>query len=87
MPSGWLGPQNGEKGPWKGRRGAGSGRTQRHREAVDQATNLHGLGGKEAGKLEALGGDCLGGEVQGRTQSWNKERHRELAQSIPDFQA
>lgn len=69
MPSEWLGPQNGEKGPWKGRCGAGSGKTQRHREAVDRATNLHGLGGKEAGKLEALGGNCLGGEVQGRTQS------------------
>lgn len=34
MPSGWLGPQNGEKEPQKGRCGEGSGRTQRHREAV-----------------------------------------------------
>lgn len=73
MPSGWLGPQNGEKGLWEGRWGKEKGSTRRHREAVYGATDLHGLGGKEAGKLEALRCDRLGGKVQGQTQSWDRE--------------
>lgn len=58
-----------EKGPWKGRFGERISRTQRLREAVKCATDLHSLGSKKAGKLEALGSNGLGGKIQSWTQS------------------